>query len=62
MIDSLQQLCEDMAKQYGGRFSVEEDEWPKPLGGELRMVLFRCVRELLINVAKHAEASHGLGG
>lgn len=55
-VPALQQLCEDMATQYGGRFFVEEDEYPKPLSSERRMVLFRCVRELLINVAKHADA------
>jgi PAS domain S-box-containing protein len=56
LVPALQQLCEDMAQQYGGRFYVEEDERPKPLSSERRMVLFRCVRELLINVAKHADA------
>ena len=34
--------------------AVEDDENPKPLDNEARVILFRAVRELLFNVLKHA--------
>ena len=36
---------------------VEDDDQPKPLDNEARVLLFRAVRELLFNVLKHAQAS-----
>jgi len=57
LVPALRQLCEDLGEQYGVLFTVNEDNWPRGLTSELRMILFRCVRELLINSAKHAEAN-----
>ena len=37
--------------------TVEDDDQPKPLDNEARVLLFRAVRELLFNVLKHAQAS-----
>ena len=38
-------------------WNVEDDDQPKPLDNEARVLLFRAVRELLFNVLKHAQAS-----
>ena len=35
---------------------LEDDRQPKPLDDDVRVLLFRDVRELLINVVKHAQA------
>ncbi len=37
--------------------AVEDDDQPKPLDNEARVLLFRAVRELLFNVLKHAQAN-----
>jgi PAS domain S-box-containing protein len=53
---ALQWLVEDVARTYGLEVSLEGPEDPSPLSDRLRTLLFRAVRELLINVAKHAGA------
>jgi signal transduction histidine kinase len=35
--------------------TVEDDRQPKPLDDAMRLVLFEAVRELLVNVVKHAD-------
>lgn len=49
-------LVEDVGRQYGLQIALECPEEPSPLGERIRVLLFRAVRELLINVAKHAGA------
>lgn len=43
-----------MHENYGMRVSVHDDGQPKPLDRIAGSMLFRAVRELLINVHKHA--------
>ena len=47
-------LADDIKRRYGLTVAVEDDGQPKPIPEEIGMVLFRSLRELLINVAKHA--------
>ncbi len=54
---ALQWLVEDVARTYGLEITHEGPEDPSPLSERIRVLLFRAVRELLINVAKHAGAS-----
>jgi PAS domain S-box-containing protein len=54
---AMEWLAEHMQKQYGLAVVVEDDERPKPLDNEARVLLFRAVRELLFNVLKHSQAS-----
>jgi PAS domain S-box-containing protein len=54
---TMEWLAEYMHEQYGLVVEVEDDEQPKPLDNETRVLLFRGVRELLFNVLKHAQAS-----
>ena len=51
-----------LAEEIEGNFdnlkvSVRDDGRPKPLSQETRSILYRGVRELLINVAKHAKTN-----
>jgi PAS domain S-box-containing protein len=54
---AMEWLAEHMEQQYGLVVTVEDDDLPKPLDNETRVLLFRAVRELLFNVLKHAQAS-----
>jgi PAS domain S-box-containing protein len=47
-------LANDMKQRYGLSVSVHDDGQAYPLDDRVALVLFRSVRELLINVAKHA--------
>jgi signal transduction histidine kinase len=49
-------LTEKIPSQHGISASFETDDRPKPLNEELRILLFQAVRELLVNVVKHAQA------
>lgn len=49
-----QWLAEDLERRFGLHVVVIDDELPKPLAEEAREALFRSLRELLINVARHA--------
>lgn len=51
-------LAEKTQAQYGIVVSFQTDAKEKSLDAEVRGVLFRAVRELLMNVAKHAAARH----
>jgi len=54
---ALQWLVEDVGRTYRLDVSLEGPEDPSPLSERIRVLLFRAVRELLINVAKHAGAT-----
>ncbi|MCK9374837.1 MAG: PAS domain S-box protein [Syntrophobacterales bacterium] len=54
---TMEWLAEHMEEQYGLKVEVVDDDQPKPLDNEGRVLLFRAVRELLFNVLKHAEAA-----
>jgi signal transduction histidine kinase len=49
-----QWLAEDVQALYGLKVSVKDDGCPKPLDERIRVVLFQCLREVLINASKHA--------
>ncbi len=51
---ALEWLAEVFQEQHGINCTVTIDQQPKPLDEDLRIVLFRSVRELLANVLKHA--------
>lgn len=52
---ALEWLGKQMMVDFGLQVEFHDDRQPKPLGEELASVLYQCARELLINVAKHAE-------
>jgi PAS domain S-box-containing protein len=49
-------LAEQIQEKYGIASEFEDDEQPKLLDDDVRVLLFRNMRELLINVVKHANA------
>ncbi len=50
-------LGEQMEKMHGFEFVFCNNDEPKPVDEEVGIFLFTSVRELLVNVAKHASAS-----
>ena len=48
-------LSEKIHEQYGVSVTFEDDGENKPVADDVKILLFRAVRELLINVAKHAQ-------
>jgi PAS domain S-box-containing protein len=55
---ALQWLVENIQARYGIEIVLEDDGEPKAADEKTRVILFRSIRELLINAAKHAEAQH----
>lgn len=54
---ALEELLKDKLKAgHGIRYRFSDDRRPKPLTPDVRVLLFQSVRELLINVIKHAHA------
>ncbi|MDD2804010.1 MAG: sensor histidine kinase [Elusimicrobiales bacterium] len=54
---ALERLAEDMRKRYGLRVEFSGDGKNKPLPTETSVMIFKAVRELLMNAVKHAKAS-----
>ncbi|MEE8591455.1 MAG: PAS domain S-box protein, partial [Spirochaetia bacterium] len=55
---ALEQLVEQFQDEHGVLISLEDDELPKPIDIDGSVVLFQAVRELMLNVVKHARARH----
>lgn len=55
---ALEQLVEQFQAEHGILISVEDDGLPKPIDIDGSVVLFQAVRELMLNVVKHARARH----
>jgi PAS domain S-box-containing protein len=51
-------LAELIQEQHGIAIKVQADRSPKMMNDEIRVLLFQTVRELLINVARHAQAKN----
>jgi len=54
---ALERLAEDMRKRHGLRVEFSGDGKTKPLPTETSVMIFKAVRELLMNAVKHAKAS-----
>jgi light-regulated signal transduction histidine kinase (bacteriophytochrome) len=53
---ALDWLADEMEEVFGLTVDIVDDDRPKPLAQDARSIIYRCARELLINVAKHARA------
>lgn len=51
---ALEWLADEMSSSFGLHVDIVDDGLPKPLSQVARSIVYRAVRELLINVAKHA--------
>lgn len=60
LLAALEWLAEEIQSSFGLRVTVIDDGEAKPLSQEARSILYRAVRELLINVAKHAQTDSAL--
>jgi PAS domain S-box-containing protein len=49
-------LADELADRHGFRVNFRDDGKKKPLNEETRVALYQMVRELIINVVKHADA------
>jgi PAS domain S-box-containing protein len=56
--DAVQWLASQFQGNCGTEIEVQQEPHPTPLTDDARILLFLAVRELLINVAKHAQARH----
>jgi len=57
LVAAIDWLAEQFQLKHNLKCSVETDKKPKPLSQDIEIVLFRSVRELLINIVKHARAN-----
>jgi two-component system, chemotaxis family, CheB/CheR fusion protein len=55
LVAAIEWLSEEMRKTYHLEVLLKDDQAPKPLDSITASILFRAVRELLINVARHAK-------
>lgn len=53
---ALEWLCERMQKEYGVAVVYRDDGRTQPLDSDVSVLMFQAVRELLMNVVKHARA------
>lgn len=54
LVPALHWLCDEMRARYGLSVTLADDGRDKPLARAVAATVFRAVRELLVNVAKHA--------
>ena len=54
--EALAWLAEDLEKRHGIKVEVTDDGADKPLDDAAKSIVFRAVRELVMNVLKHAKA------
>jgi signal transduction histidine kinase len=53
---AVEELVEKFCGEHNLQFACSNSDQPKPLADHVKILLYRSIRELLINVAKHAEA------
>jgi PAS domain S-box-containing protein len=56
--DAVQWLANQFQENYGAEIEVQQEPHPTPLTDDMKILLFLMVRELLTNVAEHAQAHH----
>ncbi len=56
---ALKGLAQEFLENYGLTVEITDDNSFKPLKYEIRSAIFQIVRELLLNVVKHARAQNG---
>jgi PAS domain S-box-containing protein len=57
LLETIEWLTEDIERRYGVPVALHRNGSLPAMDESIRVILFRGIRELLINVAKHAEAS-----
>ena len=54
---AIEWLCERMQNSHGINCKLKNDNYQKPLGDDIKVLVFQIVRELMFNIVKHAKAS-----
>jgi len=54
-VPAVEWLCQQTQKRHGMVLDFEDDGQPKPLSHDVRVLLFQAVREVLVNIVKHAQ-------
>ncbi|MDF9407164.1 MAG: Oxygen sensor histidine kinase NreB [Pelotomaculum sp. PtaB.Bin013] len=57
---AVQWLGEQIIEKHGIRFNFRDDGQSKPMDDEIRVILYTAVREILMNIIKHAKARRAL--
>ena len=57
IVAAAESLAEQLGERHGIRCQVRDDHQPAPLTEDVSLVLFQALRELLLNVSKHAKAT-----
>ncbi|HYA88684.1 MAG TPA: sensor histidine kinase, partial [Nitrospirota bacterium] len=55
---AIESLAEAFEKIHGLKIKIKDDGQPIQIDSECRYLYFRCVREILMNVVKHSQASN----
>jgi PAS domain S-box-containing protein len=55
-VPGVEWLVQQIQKRHGITLDFEDDGQLKPMSDDVRVLLFQAVRELLVNVVKHAQA------
>jgi len=53
---AVEELAEQFSNERNLKFSFKNSDEPKPLTEEAKILLYRSIRELLVNITKHADA------
>jgi len=53
---AIEWAAERISQDYGIEFKFNDDGMIKPLSADIKALMFRCVRELMMNIVKHAKA------
>jgi signal transduction histidine kinase len=56
-VPALDELCDEFPARFGLTVTFRDDDQDKPLSPAMSILLFRSVRELLLNVARHSGAT-----
>jgi len=54
---AVEQLAEQYSEEHGFRYNLMCGDDSKPMSNEIEVLLYRSVRELFVNIAKHAKAN-----
>jgi PAS domain S-box-containing protein len=54
---AVEELTEQFCKEHKLEYSFRNSDEPKPMTNHVKILLYRSIREILINITKHADAS-----
>jgi PAS domain S-box-containing protein len=57
---AVERHIEELGKREGIQIEFRDDQQPKSLSTEINILMFHIIRELLLNIVKHAKASKAL--